>query len=363
MNSVVNRKISTGSLDEIDHLVLVEKIKTLLVGNGNRICCAESLTSGKLQDYFAYLSGSSQFFDGGVTAYSLKQKVDILSVDEDTASKCDCVSATTALEMAKGVAIMMGSDFGVSTTGYAESLNNSFAYVAVYGKKDGVENHIVCEVDLNKCGSRELAREYAAKAAVFVCHELISEMLYSKEHEYKFLLNPDWDGLDGFLKILNTAKPTSISVIVQAYLSSPEDKFSSRIRYKETRSVQKGFVTIKGSGNVELESEVDPSFARSAITFCGGKKTLFKLRANIPLGELVLELDLIRISSGVYFVLAEIEVPYEGYVLPILPEWIGTDVTGNDKFSNKSISLTVDNSDVSISSFILSKQELLNEFD
>jgi nicotinamide-nucleotide amidase len=84
------------------------------------LAAAESLTCGRVQARVGEVSGASNFFLGGLTAYSLEQKVRHLGVDRAAAKKVNCVSAEVAEQMACGVCALFGSDLGVATTGYAE---------------------------------------------------------------------------------------------------------------------------------------------------------------------------------------------------------------------------------------------------
>lgn len=84
-------------------------------------------------------SGVSAFFAGGVTAYSLHQKVKLLGVDARHARRVNCVSARVAKEMAAGVADLFQTDIGIATTGYAEpsaehGVASSLAYWAIFFK-------------------------------------------------------------------------------------------------------------------------------------------------------------------------------------------------------------------------------------
>lgn len=84
------------------------------------VAAAESLTCGRVQAGLGAVSGSSDYFLGGLTAYSLDQKVQHLGVDRAAARRVNCVSARVAEEMAQGVCRLFGSDLGLGTTGYAE---------------------------------------------------------------------------------------------------------------------------------------------------------------------------------------------------------------------------------------------------
>ena len=81
---------------------------------------AESMTCGRVQAAVGSVSGASNFFLGGITAYTLDEKVRHLGVDRRDAKKVNCVSADVAARMARGVCTLFGSDLGAATTGYAE---------------------------------------------------------------------------------------------------------------------------------------------------------------------------------------------------------------------------------------------------
>ena len=96
-------------------------LKSLMLrGPRLTLAVAESLTCGRLQARIGAISGASEFFLGGVTAYSLEQKVRHLGVDRAGAEAVNCVSAAVAEQMARGACALFGSDIGVATTGYAE---------------------------------------------------------------------------------------------------------------------------------------------------------------------------------------------------------------------------------------------------
>jgi nicotinamide-nucleotide amidase len=84
------------------------------------LAVAESVTCGRLQARVGMISGASEFFAGGVTAYSLRQKVELLGVNEKRAAPLNCVSRGIAEQMARGVCRLFGTRVGVATTGYAE---------------------------------------------------------------------------------------------------------------------------------------------------------------------------------------------------------------------------------------------------
>ena len=86
------------------------------------------------------VSGSSTFFVGGVTAYDLERKVQILGIDRAHAEPVDCVSPRVAAEMAKGAARLFDADIAVATTGYAEPPDGAGTLEAIR-----VLRHLECD--------------------------------------------------------------------------------------------------------------------------------------------------------------------------------------------------------------------------
>lgn len=84
------------------------------------LAVAESLTAGHVQARISSVSGASGYFLGGLTAYTLEQKVRRLGVNRAHARAVNCVSQRVAVEMASGAADFFGADLALATTGYAE---------------------------------------------------------------------------------------------------------------------------------------------------------------------------------------------------------------------------------------------------
>lgn len=117
---------------------LATTIKEFMLKRGETISVAESLTSGYLQAQMAAVAGSSNYFAGGITAYNIEMKVKFLNVDRANAVACNCVSEQTAVEMAKGVVDLFGTDYGIATTGYVDWENPKHmphAHLAIYSRK------------------------------------------------------------------------------------------------------------------------------------------------------------------------------------------------------------------------------------
>lgn len=97
------------------------QLKQLLLGAPPlTLAVAESVTCGHLQARIGAVSGASSYFLGGITAYTLAEKVKHLQVNRAAARRVDCVSQRVAVEMAQGAIGLFGADLAIATTGYAE---------------------------------------------------------------------------------------------------------------------------------------------------------------------------------------------------------------------------------------------------
>lgn len=154
----------------------VEELIKILVSKGLTISTAESITAGNIQSLIASVSGASKSFVGGITAYGLDSKVDILHVNKKIAIATNCVSDVVADQMALGALRLFNSDISISTCGYAETyepdnITEPFAYISIITKSDhGSEDHIH-RYKVSPNGNRIEVQKQVSDIAV---HELLS---------------------------------------------------------------------------------------------------------------------------------------------------------------------------------------------
>lgn len=91
----------------------------LLRAQGLTLSVAESCTGGLLGHMLTNVPGSSDYFIGGVVAYSYDAKERVLNVRHNTLYDHGAVSEQTALEMARGVRRLFLTDVALSVTGIA----------------------------------------------------------------------------------------------------------------------------------------------------------------------------------------------------------------------------------------------------
>lgn len=80
---------------------------------------AESCTGGSIAARITSVAGSSDYFKGGVVAYSNEVKAAMLHVSVETLEKHGAVSEETVIEMAKGAMNALQTDCAVATSGIA----------------------------------------------------------------------------------------------------------------------------------------------------------------------------------------------------------------------------------------------------
>jgi len=139
---------------------LAGRLHQQLLGRGETVACAESLTGGGLADLLSGTPGASATYVGGVVSYATRVKRDLLGV-----TAAQVVSADCAAQMAAGVRSLMRTDWAVSTTGVAgpekqDDKPVGTVYVGVAGPK-GVHVH-----RLSLEGDRSVIRASACRAAV-----------------------------------------------------------------------------------------------------------------------------------------------------------------------------------------------------
>jgi PncC family amidohydrolase len=107
-------------VDELARLVeLAERVQRTLVEQRLTLSSAESCTGGLLGHVVTEVSGSSEYYLGGIISYSDELKREQLRVEAQTLEKHGAVSAQTCVAMAEGARRRFGSSVAVAVTGIA----------------------------------------------------------------------------------------------------------------------------------------------------------------------------------------------------------------------------------------------------
>lgn len=115
--------------------LLMRQIRDLLSNSEARLAVAESVTAGYLQLVCSQMENASAIFSGGITTYTIDEKIRILRVDPVEAKESNCVSSIVTEQMALEVSELFHTDWGIATTGYAtgvpESNGELFAFFSI----------------------------------------------------------------------------------------------------------------------------------------------------------------------------------------------------------------------------------------
>lgn len=103
----------------MDPYAAAQQVGERLRARGWTLAVAESCTGGLLGDRITDVPGSSDYFLGGVLAYSNQVKHSLLGVRQETLDTDGAVSAQCAAEMAQGVRRLLHADAALSVTGIA----------------------------------------------------------------------------------------------------------------------------------------------------------------------------------------------------------------------------------------------------
>ncbi|NPA80243.1 MAG: CinA family protein [Thermotogae bacterium] len=137
-------------------------LKRMLVGEGLRVATAESCTGGSLADALTSIPGSSDYFVGGVVAYSVEVKVGVLGVNPETVEQFSVYSYQVVEEMAEGIRRLTGADVAIATSG--EFNGEGYFYYCILHPRGKDTGRVVVE------GSR---REMKGEAVRYILRRLL----------------------------------------------------------------------------------------------------------------------------------------------------------------------------------------------
>jgi nicotinamide-nucleotide amidase len=141
--------------------VLVQKLKA----KEKSVSFAESCTGGMMAQKFTDVAGASEVFQSGWVVYHQSSKTKELGVDETLISNFGVVSEEVAAALAEGARIKSGSDFALSSTGWAgpdggdEKHGVGTIFVALSSEKGTIVKKL--KFGKNRTRNREMATDAA----------------------------------------------------------------------------------------------------------------------------------------------------------------------------------------------------------
>jgi len=157
------------------------RIGDALGERGETLAVAESCTGGLLGSTVTGVAGSSDYFLGGVIAYTNQTKRQLLAISRESLEHHGAVSDPVASAMARHVRDETDADWGVSTTGYAGSAGDDATVRAgtvfvgiAYAGGDGTDPYAVVERDRFDGTRAEVKTQFVERALTAALAEIES---------------------------------------------------------------------------------------------------------------------------------------------------------------------------------------------
>jgi nicotinamide-nucleotide amidase len=163
------------SVFSTDGSSIEEQVARLL--EGRRLGVGESCTGGLLSARLTDRAGSSDYFAGGVVAYSDEAKVELLGVPQELIERDGAVSEEVAIALADGALARFGADTAIGLTGIAgpgggtEDKPVGRVCFCVVVRRDGEEERVVRAIDIP--GSRAEVRDRSTTVALHLLRRLL----------------------------------------------------------------------------------------------------------------------------------------------------------------------------------------------
>lgn len=152
--------------EEIEEVIAAE-----MIGQGKTLAVAESCTGGMVGSLVTGVSGSSDFFRGGIVAYHNDIKRTHLKVRQEALAHVGAVSEPVAQQMAIGARTSLKADYGIGITGVAGPTGGTpekpagLVFICVSSEAGDLVRKF------NFPGGRSDVREASVVAALHLLHE------------------------------------------------------------------------------------------------------------------------------------------------------------------------------------------------
>lgn len=104
---------------DFESKIISRQIGDILYVSGLTIGTAESCTGGRISEAIIAIPGSSDYYKGGIVAYTDEVKERILGVPHEILEEYTAVSEEVARQMVLGTINTIDVDFAIASTGYA----------------------------------------------------------------------------------------------------------------------------------------------------------------------------------------------------------------------------------------------------
>lgn len=158
------RKVLDGAVFGTGDVTLSEVVGHELARRGLTLATMESCSAGELANLITNTPGASDYFPGGIVAYTRETKVRY-GVEQEIMDKHGLISGETALAMARAARRQFQSDIGIGLTGIAgteavESKPPGTCFVSVVAPSSEITR------ELHRPAPRETFKEFVAQSAL-----------------------------------------------------------------------------------------------------------------------------------------------------------------------------------------------------
>lgn len=152
---------------------ICDEIRRILVLRSKSLSTAESCTSGRIAASLTQVSGASEYFQGGIVCYQDDLKTRFLGVAAEDIELYDVVSQPVVEQMVRGACQLFGTDYALSSTGYAGGGMNGIPDGTIWigwGSVDDV--HSLC---IHEDKGREWNTENAVETVLYQFLEFLND--------------------------------------------------------------------------------------------------------------------------------------------------------------------------------------------
>ena len=104
---------------ELESKILSKELQQFLYDNKKTLGTAESCTGGKIAEAIIAAPGASNYFKGGIIAYTNEVKEELLHVEHQTLEEQTAVCEDDVIQMVKGACETLHCDYAIAATGIA----------------------------------------------------------------------------------------------------------------------------------------------------------------------------------------------------------------------------------------------------